>query len=304
MLTFVPATRSGRRRAGEEVGERRCAPRCRRRSSGCAPTRRPARTRPGGDRRRIHGNRPPAAWRVAGSGRLGSAPLVSRRSRGRRPPRPGSVTEALAMASSASGTPAIIRPSTSREVSGGTMPTIRPRYITAIRSARATTSSSSVETMSTAVPRSRSATSRWCMNSIAPTSTPRVGWMAISSRQRPGELAGQHDLLLVAAGQRRDRCARPTGCGCRTRRPVLGVAAISARSSAMPLANGGSSIVVRGPGSRPRVNAADEPVVLAVLGDVARSRRRCSRAGSCSVIVLAVEQSPAGVDGRSARAAP
>ena len=69
------------------------------------------------------------------------------------------VTDALARASSV-GTPAIIRPSTSREVSGGTMPTIRPRYITAIRSASATTSSSSVDTISTAVPRSRSATSR------------------------------------------------------------------------------------------------------------------------------------------------
>ena len=61
------------------------------------------------------------------------------------------------------------------------MPTILPRYITATRSASATTSSSSVETISTAVPLSRSATSRRCRNSIAPTSTPRVGWVAIST---------------------------------------------------------------------------------------------------------------------------
>src|SRR5690606_4682680 len=42
--------------------------------------------------------------------------------------------------------PAIIRPSTSRGVLAGTMPTMRPRYITRIRSPRARASSSSVAT--------------------------------------------------------------------------------------------------------------------------------------------------------------
>ena len=58
---------------------------------------------------------------------------------------------------------------------------MRPSYITAIRSASEKISSSSVETMITAVPRSRSSMIRLWMNSIEPTSTPRVGWEAIST---------------------------------------------------------------------------------------------------------------------------
>src|SRR5690606_39906498 len=52
---------------------------------------------------------------------------------------------------SSSGTPAIMRPRTSRSVSPGTMPTMPPRYMTASRSASDMTSSSSLDTMSTAV---------------------------------------------------------------------------------------------------------------------------------------------------------
>jgi hypothetical protein len=63
-----------------------------------------------------------------------------------------------------------------------TIARIRPRYITAIRSASPTTSSSSLDTTSTAVPLSRSATIRLWMNSIDPTSTPRVGWAATNNR--------------------------------------------------------------------------------------------------------------------------
>ena len=47
-----------------------------------------------------------------------------------------------------------------------------------------------METISTAVPRSRSATMRRWMNSIDPTSTPRVGWEAMNSvRGRPSSRA-------------------------------------------------------------------------------------------------------------------
>ena len=79
--------------------------------------------------------------------------------------------------------PAIIRPSTSRGVSPGTMPTMRPRYMTMMRSASATTSSSSVETTTTGTPASRVSTMRLWMNSIEPTSTPRVGWAATNRRR-------------------------------------------------------------------------------------------------------------------------
>ena len=58
---------------------------------------------------------------------------------------------------------------------------------------------------------------RLWMNSIDPTSTPRVGWAAMQQLQRPGHLPGHDDLLLVAAGQRADRRLRRTRCGRRTR---------------------------------------------------------------------------------------
>ena len=77
--------------------------------------------------------------------------------------------------------PAIISPSTSRGVSPGTMPTIDPRYMTAMRSASATTSSSSVETTITGTPESRASTILVCTNSIDPTSSPRVGCAATNS---------------------------------------------------------------------------------------------------------------------------
>ncbi len=98
--------------------------------------------------------------------------------------------------------PAIMRPSVSRSVSGGTMPTISPWYITAMRSASATTSSSSELTMMTAAPASRSAMMRLWTNSMDPTSRPRVGLRRDEQLERAREFACQHDLLLVAAGER------------------------------------------------------------------------------------------------------
>ena len=60
-----------------------------------------------------------------------------------------------------------------------------------------------------ALPSSRSSTSRRWTNSIAPTSRPRVGCAAISTRRVAVDLAREHDLLLVAAGERR----APGVCG-------------------------------------------------------------------------------------------
>ena len=42
---------------------------------------------------------------------------------------------------------------------------------------------------------------RW-MNSMLPTSRPRVGWTRSGAVGSALELAGEHELLLVAAGQR------------------------------------------------------------------------------------------------------
>ena len=75
-----------------------------------------------------------------------------------------------------------MRPISSTVVSDGfTMPMIRPSYMTATRSDSLSTSSSSVETSSTPMPPSRCSMIFLWMYSIAPTSRPRVGCMAISS---------------------------------------------------------------------------------------------------------------------------
>ena len=88
---------------------------------------------------------------------------------------------------------------------------------------------------------SRCATIGLWTNSIEPTSRPRVGWLA-SSTLSAADLAGDDDLLLVAAGQVAGRGLRPTGSACRTRRPgVTAFSWIASRSSEMPEANGGRS---------------------------------------------------------------
>ena len=96
-------------------------------------------SRRGIGRRRGGVVRSPGASTVSAGGGRSSATRLARG-----PPRPARCgARPPARRASSCGTPAIIRPSTSRSVSPGTMPTIRPRYITAIRSASATTSSSS-----------------------------------------------------------------------------------------------------------------------------------------------------------------
>ena len=80
-----------------------------------------------------------------------------------------------------------------------------------MRSASGMISSSSADTRSTAAPASRWATIwRW-MNSIEPTSRPRVGWAAMSSLQGRGQLARDDHLLLVAARQRADAATSIAG---------------------------------------------------------------------------------------------
>src|SRR5690606_23005572 len=81
-----------------------------------------------------------------------------------------------------STTPAIIRPSwPSVAVAGSASPTILPSNITRMRSARERISSSSTETSRIALPASRILMIWLWMNSMAPISTPRVGWPTTST---------------------------------------------------------------------------------------------------------------------------
>src|SRR5260370_678842 len=78
-----------------------------------------------------------------------------------------------------------------------------------MRSASARISSSSTETSNSALPASRSATSRRWMDSIAPMSTPRVGWPRrleadLSRLHRPDAGERLEQLRLPVAGDAGD----------------------------------------------------------------------------------------------------
>ena len=167
--------------------------------------------------------------------RAASTPVAARSMRAScRRPRPCRRCASRRRSPSA-GRPRSCRPSGHRRSA-----TIWPRYITAIRSDSSRTSSSSAETSSIAVPASRFAIAwRW-MNSMLPTSRPRVGWSRTSSFSSPVELPGDDDLLLVAAGQGAGGARRPTASGRRTRairrRRASSIAPSSRR---IPRANGG-----------------------------------------------------------------
>ncbi len=114
------------------------------------------------------------------------------------------------------------RPRTSRGVSGGTTPTMRPRYITAMRSARATTSSSSGaddQDRRARVPLG----DHLLVDELdrADVEAPRrLG--GDEQAQRATHLAGQDHLLLVAARERARRARRCSGCARRTAATQLG----------------------------------------------------------------------------------
>src|SRR5262249_13639057 len=78
--------------------------------------------------------------------------------------------------------PVIVLPSSSSVTVGGNSATTSPSNMTRMRSESERISSSSRETSRTALPSSRSSISRRWTNSIAPTSSPRVGWAATSTR--------------------------------------------------------------------------------------------------------------------------
>ena len=151
--------------------------------------------------------------------------------------------------------PSAGRPPPCSAVRPSSVATSSPRYITAIRSDSSRTSSSSAETSRIAAPASRISIARRWMNSMLPTSRPRVGWSRTSSLGSRAELAGHDRLLLVAAGQ------RVGGDGRRGRPDVeaLDQLAWPRRRSPRPGGRG------------PRANG--RPVV-------ARSGRGCPRAGS------------------------
>src|ERR1035437_7932013 len=91
-------------------------------------------------------------------------------------PQPAHASASLSVAACSRPPVAISKPtSLLSAVRPSSTATIRPRYMTAIRSAISMTSSSSADTRRTAVPASRLTTIwRW-MNSTLPTSKPRVG---------------------------------------------------------------------------------------------------------------------------------
>ena len=197
-----------------------------------------------------------ARRRVAGS----SASGVARRVAG--PPVPSLHAPPPVM-------PAISRPISSRGVSGETIARIRPRYITAIRSASAD------HLVQLAGDHQHGGADVPLVHDPAVDELDRAdvhaagGLGGDEELERPGHLPGHDDLLLVAAGERADRRPRATRCGCRT-----------ARSAPWPTSAIASGLSTnRVAERRPVVDVEhqvlgdgellDQPVDAAVLGHVA-----------------------------------
>ena len=170
--------------------------------------------------------------------------------------------------------PAIMRPSTSRGVSPGTMPTMRPRYMTTMRSASAATSSSSVETTTTGTPASRVCDDA-LVDELDRADVEAAGRLGGDEQpQVAAELAGEHDLLLVAAGEPAAPCASMPCV--RMSNSLTFSRAKSARCAALEVARADERRAVAAVehevlGDR---ELADEAVFGAVLGHEADARRR------------------------------
>ena len=139
--------------------------------------------------------------------------------------------------------------------------------MTRIRSESERISSSSSETSRTARPSSRSSTSRRCTNSIAPTSSPRVGCAAMRTRGSRIDLAGDDDLLLVAAGERPRRRPRAAAAHVELLQELHGARDQPAGSSHPRRAFGGRSKSCNARFSA-RLNSSTRP-------------RRCRSSGMC-----------------------
>ena len=173
---------------------------------------------------------------------------------------------AHAAAPSAGCSPAIIRPSTSRGVSPGTMPTMRPRYMTMIRSARATTSSSSVETTTHGDARVARLDDA-LVDELDRADVDAAGRLRGDEQaQVAAELAGEHDLLLVAAREPADLASRCPACGRRTPSPSRGRSRRVRRAGCCRArTNGGAAAAVEHEVLGDR-ELADQAVFRAVLG--------------------------------------
>ena len=93
-------------------------------------------------------------------------------------------------------------------------PVTRPSRMVTMRSLIASTSGSSEEMAITAMPERAISKRRLCTSTLAPTSMPRVGSSTISTFGRKRQPAGEHDLLLIAAGKIGDESAPGSPCGC------------------------------------------------------------------------------------------
>ena len=131
-------------------------------------------------------------------------------------------------------------------VPAGTSPAMRPRYMTAIRSASPSTSSSSVETSTTAVPSSRSLDDA-AVHELHRADVEAAGRLGHDEQlQRTRQLAGEHHLLLVAAGQRaRGRFGARRAARRTPRRGAAALLPISPSSSEPRGANGAWSYMSR-----------------------------------------------------------
>ena len=165
--------------------------------------------------------------------------------------------------------------------------------MTAIRSDISRTSSSSAETSRTAVPASRFAMSLPVDELDAADVEAARRLVEDEQLEVPIELAGDDDLLLVAARQRPGRDARRRASGCRYSRDALGGRLLDGRRRrAGPRARTARGSSWSGPGCRPAGTAAP---ARTGGGRPGRRRRppRSSRAGVPAVTSCAGQLDPA-----------
>ena len=123
-----------------------------------------------------------------------------------RPVRLGGVE--LDAPSCSSRAPPMARPMAERSNGRSNSPVMRPRDSTTTRLDTARTSSSSAPIHTTAAPSAAASSTRSATVAAAPGSRPRVGWQLMTTSGGAVQLAGQHELLGVAARQAAHRRAR------------------------------------------------------------------------------------------------
>ena len=190
----------------------------------------------------------------------------------------------------------------------GSSPTMRPPNITRMRSASEQDLVELDRDQQDGACRRRASSRSWrWMNSMAPMSTPRVGWPTSSTLGLALHLARQHDLLLVAAGEVGESQARVGAAARRSRSISVGAVARDAPAhragSRGRKAGSSDSRGWRSPQAAKRRHQAHALAVLRHMGEAAGRASRAGRSACRRAIGLAAESDEPPASARGCRPA-